>query len=300
MKGPECNDESALVADRYFLSLINIWIQSREAWDNRWCQRRSSFWGLDRFVFSWLRSDLTPWMACTLGSVYPKASFQKFRIGWSARGMRGRLLRGQRLAENLFPSDNAKSIPDPVMIPCPPNVSSNTWGLKRRTSAEGIWYPRSSISTGWPLTSCIVQRMIPSPWTLFDDDRSLILIWLEWYVRKSDRWGEMQTDAPVSTIMLERIVDPKRQRGESMDEMKIRCSRVEIISLSTLLAKVGRYDIDIALMISLGSWLWRKLVRTRSQFTSSHKRSKACSRVQTLGGLLKHCNSSPQCGGEAE
>jgi hypothetical protein len=72
-------------------------------------------------------------------------------------------------------------------------------------------------------------------------------------VRKSDRWGEMQTDAPVSTITLERIVDPKRQRGESMDEMKIRCSRVEIISLSTLLAKVGRYDIDIALMILLGS-----------------------------------------------
>jgi hypothetical protein len=69
-------------------------------------------------------------------------------------------------------------------------------------------------------------------------------------VRKSDRWGEMQTDAPVSTIMLERIVDPKRQRGDSMDEMKIRCSRVETISL---VAKVGRYDIDIALMISLGS-----------------------------------------------
>jgi hypothetical protein len=69
-------------------------------------------------------------------------------------------------------------------------------------------------------------------------------------VRKSDRWGEMQTDAPVSTIMLERIVDPERQRGDSMDEMKIRCSRVETISL---VAKVGRYDIDIALMISLGS-----------------------------------------------
>jgi hypothetical protein len=69
-------------------------------------------------------------------------------------------------------------------------------------------------------------------------------------VRKSDRWGEMQTDAPVSTIMLERIVDPKRQRGDLMDEMKIRCSRVETISL---VAKVGRYDIDIALMISLGS-----------------------------------------------
>jgi hypothetical protein len=69
-------------------------------------------------------------------------------------------------------------------------------------------------------------------------------------VRKSDRWGEMQTDAPVSTIMLERIVDPERQRGDSMDEMKIRRSRVETISL---VAKVGRYDIDIALMISLGS-----------------------------------------------
>lgn len=186
------------------------------------------------------------------------------------------------------------------MIPCPPNVSNNTWGLKRRTSAEGIWYPRSSISTGWPLASCIFQRMMPSPWTLFDDDRSLILIWLEWYVRKSDRWGEMQTDAPVSIIMLERIIDPERQRGESIDEIKILCSRVEITPSSKLLAKVGRYDIDIALMISLGSWLWRKPSKSRSQFTSSHKRSKACSRVQTLGGRIKHCNSSPQCGGESE
>ena len=72
-------------------------------------------------------------------------------------------------------------------------------------------------------------------------------------MRKSDRWGEMQTDAPVSIIMLEWIIDPERQRGESIDEIKILCSRVEITPSSKLLAKVGRYDIDIALMISLGS-----------------------------------------------
>jgi hypothetical protein len=45
----------------------------------------------------------------------------------------------------------------------------------------------------------------------------------------------------------------ERQRGVSIDEIKILCSRVEITPSSKLLAKVGRYDIDIALMISLGS-----------------------------------------------
>lgn len=70
---------------------------------------------------------------------------------------------------------------------------------------------------------------------------------------KSDRWGEMQTDAPVSIIMFERIIDPERQRGESIDEMRIRWSRVEITPSLKSLAKVGRYDIDIALIISPGS-----------------------------------------------
>jgi hypothetical protein len=72
-------------------------------------------------------------------------------------------------------------------------------------------------------------------------------------VRKSDRWGEMQTDAPVSIIKFERIIDPERQRGESIDEMRTCWSRVEIIPSLKSLAKVGRYGIDIALMISLGS-----------------------------------------------
>ena len=72
-------------------------------------------------------------------------------------------------------------------------------------------------------------------------------------MRKSDQWGEMQTDAPVSIIMLERIIDPERQQGESIDEMRTRCSRVEITPLLKLFAKGGRYGIDIALMISPGS-----------------------------------------------
>ena len=70
---------------------------------------------------------------------------------------------------------------------------------------------------------------------------------------KSDRCGEMQTDAPVSIIMFEQSIVPERHRGDSIDEIKIFCSRVVITPLSELLAKVGRYDIDIAFMTSLGS-----------------------------------------------
>jgi len=72
-------------------------------------------------------------------------------------------------------------------------------------------------------------------------------------VRKSDRWGEIQTDAPVSIIKFERIIDPERQRGESIDEMRTLCSRVEITPSLKSLAKVGRDGIDIAFMILLGS-----------------------------------------------
>ena len=42
--------------------------------------------------------------------------------------------------------------------------------------------------------------MIPSPCTLFEEERSLILMALVLYVIKSDRWGDMQTEAPESTI----------------------------------------------------------------------------------------------------
>lgn len=72
-------------------------------------------------------------------------------------------------------------------------------------------------------------------------------------MRKSDRWGEMQTDAPVSIIMFERSIVPERQRGYSMDEMRTLFTRLEITPSLNSLAKVGRYDIDIVFMISDGS-----------------------------------------------
>ena len=64
-------------------------------------------------------------------------------------------------------------------------------------------------------------------------------------------WGDV--DGCTRIYIFERIIDPERQRGESIDKMKIFCSRMEITPLSKLLAMVGRYGIDIALMMSLGS-----------------------------------------------
>jgi hypothetical protein len=41
---------------------------------------------------------------------------------------------------------------------------------------------------------------MPSPATLFEDERSLMRIMLDVYVVKSDLFGEMQTEAPVSMM----------------------------------------------------------------------------------------------------
>ncbi len=49
-----------------------------------------------------------------------------------------------------------------------------TCGLRRRMSASGIWYPRSSIATDFPEISCVDQSRIPSPTTWCEEERSLV------------------------------------------------------------------------------------------------------------------------------
>ena len=60
--------------------------------------------------------------------------------------------------------------------------------------------------------------MIPSPCTLFDDERSLIFIRLGLYVIKSDRRGEMQTEAPESTINMVSVELRRKHLGSSRVE----------------------------------------------------------------------------------
>ncbi len=59
---------------------------------------------------------------------------------------------------------------------------------------------------------------MPFPYTLFDDERSLIFIRLDLYVIKSDRREEMQTKAPESTINMVSVELRRKHLGSSRVE----------------------------------------------------------------------------------
>ncbi len=105
-------------------------------------------------------------------------------------------------AQRLIPFSRAILILSTVCRAWPPIVLRRTWGLRRQTSALGMWYTFSSIWTESPFSSCKDQLMILSPATWFDKERSLIFILLSLYAMKSNLCGEMHTDAPESIIML--------------------------------------------------------------------------------------------------
>ena len=129
MNGPKCSAASSshrLLS--HFLSRISICTQLSEAWDNFWCQRRSSFWEPDRFVLSAPRIDLILLMACKLVSEYPKASSQNEKCSWCGKASesKGRLLWGQSAADIWKPLSNKKSIPCACWKAWPPTVCRRT------------------------------------------------------------------------------------------------------------------------------------------------------------------------------
>ncbi len=206
MKGPKCN--AVLLPSllgSHFLSRIIAWIHLTEAWDRRWCQRRSSFWEDDRFVFAWCKIFLTVlmspkninWMTKrripeALCCVIVKSKRYNWKITMQTECC-------TKVAAIIKDIVNTVDSLQSVTTNCLEKLR-RTWGLRRRTSAFEMWYPRSSTWTESPFTSCNFQ--MPSLATLFEDDRSLICILLSLYVMKSDLFGEMQTDAPESMIHL--------------------------------------------------------------------------------------------------
>ena len=91
---------------------------------------------------------------------------------------------------------------DVVCTDWPPVKPRKTCGLSKQTSALGMWYPGISIMTTKPCLSSTDQQIMPSPRTLLDDERSLILSELGLFVDKikSSLSGDIQTEVPVSMM----------------------------------------------------------------------------------------------------
>jgi hypothetical protein len=67
--------------------------------------------------------------------------------------------------------------------------------------------------------------MSPSPATQLEEERSLIFWVLATYVKKSDRCGEIQTDAPVSMMTFDLMIELERHNGVSIVEIIAPCIR---------------------------------------------------------------------------